>query len=106
MNSSFYLYGEEIEYFKPNKCQYSYFLILNDRALTFMSSTVSQEERQLNKGKEKEHKLQQAPHSSILQTSESETLDPISSYPPINDDAEETRRVEEASSASGQLAAL
>jgi len=60
-----------------------------------MSSTVSQEERQLNKGKEKEHRVQQTAHSSILKTSESEALDAISSYPPINDDAEETRRVEE-----------
>jgi hypothetical protein len=58
---------------------------------------------QLNKGKGKEPTENQ--EFSILRTS-SDTLDAISSYPPINNDAEETRRVEEASLASAQLAAL
>lgn len=40
-----------------------------------------------------------------LRTS-SDALDATSSYPPINNSAEETRRVEEASLASGHLAIL
>ncbi|KAF8813570.1 hypothetical protein BYT27DRAFT_7130340 [Phlegmacium glaucopus] len=75
-----------------------------------MSSTVSQEEEvvqsaswpseehpisssQLNKGKERQIHTENQ-DSSFLRTGSSEALDAIS-YPPINDDAEETRRVEE-----------
>jgi len=87
-----------------------------------MSSTASQEDvaqsatwpseeypippPQPNKGKGKERQVHtETQGSSILRTVSSEALDAIS-YPPINDDAEETRRVEEASLASGHLAAL
>jgi hypothetical protein len=81
-----------------------------------MSSTVSQEDiaqpaesspseehTQFNKGKGKERQIHT--ENQDLRKS-SETLDAFSSYPPINDDAEESRRVEEASLVSGQLAAF
>lgn len=75
-----------------------------------MSSTVSQEDiaqpaeswpseehTQFNKGKGKERRV----HTENLDLRNSPD-----SYPPINDDAEESRRVEEASLVSGQLAAF
>ena len=78
-----------------------------------MSSTVSkgdipqpwpsEEQTQLNKGKGKEHQVHA--ENQDLQTS-SKLPKSFSTYPPINDDAEESRRVEEASLASRQLAAL
>lgn len=78
-----------------------------------MSSAVSQEDiaqswpseehTQFNKGKGKD--CQVHTENQDLQKI-SETPDPFSSYPPINDDAEESRRVEEASFVSGQLAAF
>ena len=79
-----------------------------DSQCAFMSSTIFQQPRpseeypQLNKGKGKERQvLTEHQDSSIRRTSSDAT-----SYPPINDDDEETRRVEEASLASGQLATL
>lgn len=80
-----------------------------------MSSTVPQEDNALpaeswlseehmfNKGKGKERHVHT--ENQDLRKS-SETPDAFSSYPPINDDAEESRRVEEASLVSGQLAAF
>ena len=79
-----------------------------------MSSAVSQEdiaqpaecwpsEEHTNKGKGKERQLHT--ENQDLRKS-SNAPDAFSSYPPINDDAEESRRVEEASLVSGQLAAF
>lgn len=63
------------------------------------ASCPSEEHTPLHKGRGKENAENQN-----LRTSKSP--DAFSSYPPINDDAEESRRVEEASLASGQLAVL
>ena len=81
-----------------------------------MSSTVSQEDiaqsaeswlseehTQFNRGKGKERQVHT--ENEDLRNF-SKTPDAFSSYPPINDDAEESRRVEEASLVSGQLAAF
>lgn len=81
-----------------------------------MSSTVSQEDiaqpaeswpseehTQFNKGKGKERQVHR--ENQDLRKS-SKSPDAFSSYPPINDDAEESRRVEEASLVSGRLAAF
>lgn len=86
-----------------------------------MSSTVFQEDipqpaswpserrpitnTQLSKGKRKERQVHTENRDPSSSQTSSEVLDAIS-YPPISDDAEETRRVEEASLASGKLAAL
>jgi hypothetical protein len=75
-----------------------------------MSSAVSQEDiaqpaepwpsvTQFNKGKGKER--QAHTENQDLRNSTDDC-----SYPPINDDAEESRRVEEASLVSGQLDAF
>ena len=81
-----------------------------------MSSTVSQEDiaqateawlseehTQFGKGKGKDRQVH-AENQDLRKFSK--TPDPFSSYPPINDDAEESRRVEEASLVSGQLVAF
>jgi hypothetical protein len=63
----------------------------------------SEEHTQFKKGKGKERRGHT--ENQDLRKS-SKTPDAFSSYPPINDDAEESRRVEEASLVSGQLAAF
>jgi hypothetical protein len=76
-----------------------------------MSSTVSQEEditqlaslpskEHVQPNKEKGKERQVLTENQDLQTFP-KSPDAFSSYPPINDDAEESRRVEEASLASG-----
>ena len=78
-----------------------------------MSSTVSQEDiaqpaeswlseerTQFNNGKGKERQVH-AENQDLRKSSKAP--DAFSSYPPINDDAEESRRVEEVSLVSGQL---
>ena len=80
-----------------------------------MSSTVSQEDfaqsaepwpsdehTQFNKGKGKDRQV----HTENQDLRNFSKTPECSSYPPINDDAEESRRVEEASLVSGQLAAF
>jgi hypothetical protein len=79
-----------------------------------MSSTVSQEDiaqsaeswpseehTHFNKGKD----LQVHTENQDMRNF-SRSTDPFSSYPPINDDAEESRRVEEASLVSRKLSAF
>ena len=66
-------------------------------------SWPSEEHTQFNNGKGKDR---QAHTENQDLRKFPETPDPFSSYPPINDDAEESRRVEEASLVSGQLAAF
>ena len=79
----------------------------------FMSSAVPQDTAQsaeswpsedhTNKGKGRDCKA----HTENQDLGKNlKTPDPFSSYPPINDDAEESRQVEEASLVSGQLAAF
>ena len=79
-----------------------------------MSSTVSQdfaqsaepwpsdEHTQFNKRKGKDRQV----HTENQDLRNFSKTPECSSYPPINDDAEESRRVEEASLVSGQLAAF
>ena len=64
-------------------------------------SWPSEEHANINKGKGKERQVHTENHD--LRKS-SKKPDAFPSYPPINDDAEESRRVEEASFVSGQLA--